>query len=217
VIHGLLRKNYGLPTETFRTTSSQKGRPVNTQLVRALLNPMRIRIFDVVAEGPASPSQLAEALDQSLALISYHVDVLRSTGCLQPSGRARPKRGQQCVYELAPGALPARRRASQRRGGPPLFGHPSAGALRTMVDKEIVGFGPSVTGERRDRVGCMSLVLDRQGMVRVSTAIARALDQVSIAQEESERRLAGTGEGAIEATIAVASFNSPANSAAESC
>jgi hypothetical protein len=188
---------------------------VNTQLVRALLNPMRIRIFDVVAEGPASPSQLADRLNESLGIVSYHVGVLRTTGCLQPAGPVRTRRGDQCVYELTPLASPARRRIMQRQVIPPTLGHPSAGALRALVDEEIAALGTGAPGERRgDRLGCMSIVLDRQGLRQVSAAIATALDQVSMAQEESERRLAGSGGEAIEATIAVASFKSPSSSEA---
>ncbi len=181
---------------------------MDTQLVRALLNPMRIRIFDTVAESPASPNQLAAALEESLEVVSYHVGVMRTTGCLQPVGAARPRRGDQCLYELTPLASPARRRIAQWRFAPPALGHPSAGALRAIVDREIAGLG--APGERReDRLGCVSMALDRQGLQQVSAAIAGALDQVSIAQEESARRLAGTDEKAIETTIAVASFKSP--------
>ena len=71
---------------------------MDTQLVRALLNPMRIRIFDAVAEGPASPRELASTLDENLGVVSYHVGVMRTTGCLQPVGAGRLRRGDQCVY-----------------------------------------------------------------------------------------------------------------------
>lgn len=186
---------------------------MDTQLVRALLNPMRIRIFDAVAEGPASPSRLATTLDEGLGVVSYHVGVMRTTGCLQPVRATRPRRGDQCVYELTPLAAPARKRLSHGRISPPTLGHPSATALRAIVDREIADL--DAPGERRgDRLGCMSIALDRQGLQQVSTAIAGALDQVSIAQEESARRLAGTGDEAIEATIAVASFKSPSSSEA---
>jgi DNA-binding transcriptional ArsR family regulator len=188
---------------------------VHTQLVRALLNPMRIRIFDAVAEGPASPSQLARNLEENLGIVSYHVGVMRTTGCLQPAGPVRARRGEECVYELTPLASPARRRISRRRIVPPGLGHPSSSALKAIVDREIVDIGPGRLGERvGSRLGCMSVALDRQGLQRVSAAIAGALNQVALAQEESARRLAATDEDAIEATVAVASFKSPSGSEA---
>ncbi len=182
---------------------------MDTQLVRALLNPMRIRIFDAVAEGPASPRQLASALDENLGVVSYHVGVMRTTGCLQPVVTGRPRRADQCIYELTPLASPARNRISPRRVAPPSLGHPSASTLRAIVEREVAGLdGP---GERQgDRLGCLSVALDRRGLQQVSAAIAGALDLVSIAQEESAKRLANTGEQAIEATIAVATFKAPA-------
>lgn len=186
---------------------------MDTQLVRALLNPMRIRIFDAIAEGPASPNQLAATLDESLGVVSYHVGVMRTTGCLQPVGAPRPRHGDQCVYELAPLASPARSRISRRHISPPTLGHPSAGALRAIIDREMTELG--APGERRgDRLGCVSVALDRQGLQRVSAAISGALDQVSIAQEESAKRLAGTDEQGVETTIAVASFKSASSSEA---
>lgn len=186
---------------------------MDRQLVRALLNPVRIRIFDAVAECPANPVQLATALGETLGLVSYHVGVMRITGCLQPAGAARSRRGDHCVYELTPLASPARSRISQRRIAPPGLGHPPAGALRSIVDREIAGLG--APGEpRADRLGCVSVALDRQGLQQVSAAIAGALDQVSIAQEESARRLAGSDGQAIEATIAIASFKSRSSSEA---
>jgi hypothetical protein len=185
---------------------------VDTQLVRALLNPMRIRIFDAVAEAPASPNQLASAFDERLGIVSYHVGVMRTTGCIQPLGSVPAGRGEDCVYELTPLASPARRRLLRRQVAPPTLGHPSSGVLRAIVDREIANIGPDVLGERAaSRLGCMSIALDRRGLQQVTAAIGRALEQVSIAQEESAMRLAGTGEKAIEATIAVASFNSPSS------
>lgn len=184
---------------------------MDTQLVKALLNPMRIRILDAVTEAPSSPSQLAASLGENLDVVSYHVGVMRTTGCLRPVRRGHPRRGDQCVYELTPEAAPARRRISSRRLPPSDLGHPSAGMLRALVERGAAGL--EAPGERRaDRLGCMSVELDREGMRQVSAAIAGAIDKVSAAQEASARRLAGTGESAIEATIALASFASPVGS-----
>lgn len=183
---------------------------MDTQLVRALLNPMRIRIFDAIAAGPASPSQLASALGENLGVVSYHVAVMRTTGCLQAVGAARPRRADQCVYELTPLASPARDRIAPRRAAPPPLGHPSASTLRALVEREVAGLG-GPKERRGDRLGCMSVALDRRGLQQVSAAIAGALDQVSVAQEESARRLAGNGGEAIETTIALATFKAPAD------
>jgi hypothetical protein len=181
---------------------------VDTQLIRALLNPLRIRIFDALVPGPASPLELAGVLEENLGVVSYHVGVMRTTGCLQPVGAGDSRRSDQCVYELTPLASPARNRISPRRAVPPPLAHPSASTLRAIIEREVSGLGGS--GERRgDRLGCMSMALDRRGLQQVSAAIASALDQVSIAQEESAKRLADTGEQAIEATIALATFKSP--------
>jgi DNA-binding transcriptional ArsR family regulator len=187
---------------------------VDTQLVRALLNPMRIRIFDALAEGPASPEELAATLKENPAVVSYHVGVMRTTGCIQPAGPTQAKRRIERTYELSPLASAARRRISRGQSASPTLGHPSAGVLRMLVEKEMAALD-GIAGERTgDRVGCLSLALDQRGLRQVSAAIAAALAEVSIAEEESAKRLAGTGEKAIEATIAVASFKSTPSRAA---
>jgi hypothetical protein len=182
---------------------------VDTQLVRALLNPTRIRILDAVAEGPASARQLAAKLEASLGVVSYHVGVLRETGCIQPVEGAHSGHGLECSYELAPVATPTRRLA-QPPVAPSVLGHPSAAALRAIVERGT-GLAASTLGAREeDHLSCSSIVLDRQGWQEVSAAIGSALDRVSVAHEESTRRLAGTDEKGIPATVALAHFGSRA-------
>jgi helix-turn-helix protein len=178
------------------------------QLVRALLNSTRIRILDAVAKCPASVRQLAATLDESPGVVSYHVGVLRETGCLQPTMGEQAGPGAECIYELAPLATPTRRLAQQQASSS-VISHPSAAILRMIVDKgtDDLEVGP-LTGRNRDHLSCFSIVLDRQGWREVSAAIGNALDRVSIVHEESARRLAETDEEGISATVAVASFES---------
>lgn len=182
---------------------------MDTQLARALLNPTRIRILDAVAEGPAGARQLAAMLGERPGVISYHVAVLRETGCIQPARAGQAGPDDEHLYELAPQAVPTRRLA-QRQASPSFVGHPSAAALRTIVGRGAGGLAMGTLGEGSgDHLSCFSIVLDRQGWQEVSAAVGDALDRISLAHEESTRRLAGTDEERISATVAVASFESP--------
>jgi Bacterial regulatory protein, arsR family len=177
---------------------------VDARLVRALLNPTRIRILDSVAEGPATPRQLAASLGQSVDVVSYHLEVLRATGCIQ---RGEPSVGDD-PFELAPSATPIRRLAhKQPPHAPP--NHPSAAVLREILSRGIANLKTGSFGERRgEQLSCISVVLDRQGWYEVTTAIGDALDRVSIAYEKSTARLADNEEAGIDATVAMASFGS---------
>lgn len=182
---------------------------MDRQLVRALLNPMRIRILDAVAESPASTRQLADRLGEGLSVVSYHVGVLRETGCVQPVQAEQENPGDELTYELTPPATPTRR-LPPRQATPSVLGHPSAAALRTIVKRGTDGLETgTLSGGPGDHLSCVSIVLDQQGWQEVSAAIGSALDRVSVAHEESTKRLSDTDEEGISATVAVASFESP--------
>lgn len=55
-------------------------------------HPLRLRIMETVAEGEASPSQLAAEFGVSLSGLSYHVRALVDAGLLRRT-RTRTRRG----------------------------------------------------------------------------------------------------------------------------
>jgi DNA-binding transcriptional ArsR family regulator len=56
---------------------------VSPQLAAALAHPTRVGVMSVLVEGPASPRQLAEAIDEPLNNVTYHVKQLRDLGCIE--------------------------------------------------------------------------------------------------------------------------------------
>lgn len=59
---------------------------------RALAHPVRAQIFTELEKRPASPSQLAHAVGESVGVVSYHVRVLAEAGLAELVGTV-PKRG----------------------------------------------------------------------------------------------------------------------------
>lgn len=57
--------------------------------LRALGNPIRLRLVDELAREPACACELRERLDLSAPLLSHHLRVLREAGlvCTRKSGR----------------------------------------------------------------------------------------------------------------------------------
>ncbi len=186
---------------------------MDMQLVRALTNPMRIRILDAIAEGAASPSQLAEHLDEKGSVVGYHLRVLRATGCIrQVEGEQSGPAGER-RYELAPTATPTRHMAPARlvRSG---FGHPPAAVVQSIVERGMLHPGTDILGDGKDQLSCASIVVDAQGWREISAAIAEAVDRISAAHEESAQRLNESDEEGINATIALASFETQGRRAA---
>src|SRR3954471_14944597 len=60
--------------------------------VKALSHPLRVRILAILEERTASPVQLAEMLDASLGVVSYHVRMLERVGLIKLV-RTNPVRG----------------------------------------------------------------------------------------------------------------------------
>lgn len=59
---------------------------------RALAHPVRARILTELEKRPASPSQLADVVGESVGVVSYHVRVLTEAGLAELVGTV-PKRG----------------------------------------------------------------------------------------------------------------------------
>jgi DNA-binding transcriptional ArsR family regulator len=90
----------------------------------ATAHPTRAVVLAALADGKASPAQIARALDHSIASVSHHFHVLRGAKLLKPAG-TRPNRGTiEHFYTLTPhgaalvslfGAIAAANGKSRRR------------------------------------------------------------------------------------------------------
>src|SRR3954454_8019582 len=78
------------------TTSETNGRPAGetseARIAKALAHPLRARILQRLGERESSPGELATELDAPLAVISYHVRMLREYECVELV-RTEPRRG----------------------------------------------------------------------------------------------------------------------------
>jgi DNA-binding transcriptional ArsR family regulator len=70
------------------------------ELLRALADPVRLRIIDVLRSAPKCVSELSEALDLEVVTVSHHLGILHSIGLLE-----REKKGRFKVYRLRRGVL----------------------------------------------------------------------------------------------------------------
>jgi DNA-binding transcriptional ArsR family regulator len=76
--------------------------------LRALAHPLRLRLLEVLREGPATASQLGRALGESSGATSYHLRVLAKHGLVEDDGarnrgRERPwRRAEEQMTIVAP-------------------------------------------------------------------------------------------------------------------
>jgi DNA-binding transcriptional ArsR family regulator len=80
-VEAAVKSDAGAPVSASRQTPGVDF--VNPQLAAALAHPTRVGIMSILVEGPASPRQLAEAIDEPANNVTYHVKQLRDLGCIE--------------------------------------------------------------------------------------------------------------------------------------
>ena len=103
---------------------SASDQAIETRIVKAFAHPLRFRILQLLNEREASPSALAQQLDEPLGNVSYHVKILREADAIELV-RTRPVRGAiEHVY-----------RATAR----PYFDDAAYAALPASFRNEMIG------------------------------------------------------------------------------
>jgi DNA-binding transcriptional ArsR family regulator len=75
-----------------RNSTTNQRHELDSNIVKALSHPLRMRILTRLNEGVASPNEMAKEFDESLPLVSYHVRILRELDCIELV-RTTPRRG----------------------------------------------------------------------------------------------------------------------------
>jgi DNA-binding transcriptional ArsR family regulator len=78
------------------------------EMLKALGDPLRLKLIDALREGPRNVSHLADALAAEMVLVSHHLGILYHAGLLE-----REKQGRFVVYRLKDGVLAPRSRGDR--------------------------------------------------------------------------------------------------------
>jgi ArsR family transcriptional regulator len=70
------------------------------EMLKALSDPIRLRIIDALRAEPKNVSDLAETLKTEIATVSHHLGILHAAGLLE-----REKDGRHKVYRIRAGIL----------------------------------------------------------------------------------------------------------------
>jgi DNA-binding transcriptional ArsR family regulator len=184
-----------------------------------LKHPMRVRILEILNEGPKSPSQFVEeglvpkqhyeGYHQALSLASYHFRELEKEGLLEII-ETIPRRGAlEHVYRgLArvyfTDAEFERLSNDERRQ----FSRISFQGLIARADSAMQA---DTFDSRADRhLTWMPARLDEQGWAEMTTAMAACFGEVERIRHDAEDRLAGSGGAVVTATFGMVAFESPA-------
>jgi DNA-binding transcriptional ArsR family regulator len=198
-------------------TEQQGQRRVET-ICAALKHPMRVRILEVLNEGPRSPSQFVEeglvpkdlygSYPQALSLASYHFRELEREGCLEIV-ESIPRRGAlEHVYEGKARVyftdaefeqMPREKRRTLSRI-----------SFQGLVARADSAMRADTFDARTDRhLTWMPMQLDERGWDELSTALAGCFGEVEQIRHDAKDRLASSGEEAVPVTFGMVGFESP--------
>jgi DNA-binding transcriptional ArsR family regulator len=75
------------------------------RLAKALSNPLRARALHLIADGVDSPKAIAEALEEDVRGVAYHVRVLDQLGCIELVETHQRRGAVEHVYRVTERAL----------------------------------------------------------------------------------------------------------------
>ena len=183
-----------------------------------LKHPLRVRILEVLNEGPRSPSQFVEEglipkehytnYQQALSLASYHFRELQKEGCLEVI-ESIPRRGAvEHVYEgkarvyFDDAEFEGMPRDSRRKL--------SRISLQGMVARADRAIAEDTFDARPDRhLTWMPMQLDERGWSETIAKLAATFEELTQIRHDASDRLAASGEEVVTATVAMLGFESP--------
>jgi hypothetical protein len=184
-----------------------------------LKHPLRVRILEVLNEGPRSPSQFVEeglipkdhfnTYQQALSLASYHFRELEKEGCLEVI-ESIPRRGavehvyrgmspqvffSDADFEAMP--LATRRKLSRI-------------SLQGLIARADRAISSETFDARPDRhLTWVPMQLDERGWEEVIATLAATFGELTQIRHDAHDRLAASGEEVVPATVAMLGFESP--------
>ncbi|HET8815133.1 MAG TPA: winged helix-turn-helix domain-containing protein [Solirubrobacterales bacterium] len=195
-----------------------KGKQRGETICNVLKHPLRVRILEVLNEGPRSPSQfveeglipknLFESYQQALSLASYHFRELEKDGCLEVI-ESIPRRG--AVEHVYRGLARVYFNDAEFEGMPRSTRcRLSRISLQGMIARADRAIGEETFDARTDRhLTWMPVQLDERGWREMTATLAAAFAELTQIRHDARDRLAGSGEEVIPATVAMLGFESP--------
>ena len=181
--------------------------PIDPSLIKALSHPDRARTLAVLNERDASPSQIAEELDQPLGNISYHIKTLLECRCIELVD-TEPRRGAvEHIYRATVPPLPSTEAWTGLMDS--LKPSLSATFLADLVRDAVAALDAGSLDIRPERQLVRTpLVLDEKGWTDVVGAIDATLEWIADIERESAERLAVSGEVSLTASVSMLAYES---------
>lgn len=177
---------------------------MDPNLRRVFSQAVRAEILERIGKRPSSARELAEATGEPLSKMTYHTSVLRESGCIRAVNPTCEDVGDR-VYEIASLAPePSRLPLSDSTQS-----HAISSILRRIVEKGRAALEAGTLVRDDTRLSCESLLLDEQGLREAKAILDEAAARLAATRSATAKRLTENGAKGIQATIALAAFESP--------
>jgi hypothetical protein len=199
---------------------SKSGEKKRSETICTVLkHPLRVRILEVLNEGPRSPSQFVEeglipkehftTYQQALSLASYHFRELEKEGCLEVV-ESIPRRG--AVEHVYRGMTPRVFFSDAEFEAMPLDTRRQLSriSLQGLIARADRAISTKTFDSRPDRhLTWVPMQLDERGWKEVIAALAATFGELTQIRHDAKDRLAASGEEVVPATVAMLGFESP--------
>jgi DNA-binding transcriptional ArsR family regulator len=177
---------------------------IDQRIMKALSHPLRVRMLTLLNQKVASPSELADELDEPLGNVSYHMRFLADLKMVKLV-RTEPRRGAvEHYYEALE---------------PPLISDQDwaqlpVGLRRSLSDSTLGDIardlkGASETGgfDRENmHVSRLALTLDQEAWDELSSLLSDVLERARRMQEQANKRRNRSAPDAILTTLVLMQF-----------
>jgi DNA-binding transcriptional ArsR family regulator len=182
---------------------------VDPRIAKALSHPMRARILMILNERVASPNEIADAIDERLPNVSYHVRALLELGTIELVDTAQRRGAIEHYYRAIVRPFFSDRdwKRLPRSGRQAI----SDSILQIVWDDVSESIKAGTFESRTDRhLAHSRMVLDEEGWTEMTKLLNGVLSEVEKIEAGSRSRLRKSDNGAgIPTTFALMHFESP--------
>jgi DNA-binding transcriptional ArsR family regulator len=177
---------------------------IDQRIMKALSHPLRVRMLTLLNQKVASPSELADELDEPLGNVSYHMRFLADLKMVKLV-RTEPRRGAvEHYYEALEPPLISDDDWAQL---PVALRRSLSDSTLSEIARDLKGAGDAGGFDRENiHVSRMALTLDQQAWDELSTLLSNLLERARSLQDEANKRRKGSDEGSIPTTLVLMQF-----------
>lgn len=180
----------------------------HVRLLKGLAHPIRLELLGILSYRDISPSEFARHRGEPVSNLSYHFNTLEELGCIELA-RTKPRRGSvEHIYRRIKRVIFTDRdwlimpdEARQIV---------ASTILRDLIGRMTQALQAGTFTAREDvHITWRPVTLDDQGWSEVMKVLKQAFDSVSEIEVQAIERMRESGEDGLEATVAMAGFESP--------